>query len=139
MLLHPHCAGQVGACPPWGLQGNVFWRDSAVQDIFLPMVVRKQERRWSKYGQKFLLLTHHATREEGRSLTHLWSVLQTTRKTIHFSQTRPGHQKPPCLQPSAKPRSTRRGGEPWVPTTVPFQQGLGGQTPSSSLNEIKFN
>lgn len=45
---------------------------------------RTQERRWKKYGQKVLLLTHNATREEGRSLTHLWSVLKTTRETIHF-------------------------------------------------------
>lgn len=47
---------------------------------------RTQERRLKKYGQN-LLLTHNATREEGRSLTHLWSVLKTTRKTIHFQQT----------------------------------------------------
>lgn len=91
--------GAGGWMPPQGPQGSIFWRDPASQDIFPPIAIRKREWRWSKYGQKFLLLTHHATREEGRSLTHLWSVLQTTRKTIHFSWTRLGHQKPPCLQP----------------------------------------
>lgn len=77
VLLRPHCVGQ----------GSVFWRHPASRDLFPPIVTRQWEHRWSTYGQKLLLLTHHATREEGRSLTHLWSVLQTTRKTIHFSQT----------------------------------------------------
>lgn len=95
-----------GGCPSIPAVGahprifrGVVLETSKSQDIFPPIATRKQERRWREHREKFLLLTHHATREEGRSLTHLWSVLQTTRKTVHFSQTRPGHQTPPCLQP----------------------------------------
>lgn len=112
--------GPCGWMLTLGLQGSIFWRDPGTQGTFLLIALSKWK--WSKYELKRLLLTHHATREESRSLTHLWSVLQTTRKTIHFLQTQPGAPETSLPLALAKPHGTWQRGEPRTLRIVLFWQ-----------------
>lgn len=115
--LHP-CSGD----PAQNLQGMGF--GDTQKSGHLPTHHREEAGvEVEGHREKFLLLTHHATREEGRSLTHLWSVLQTTRKTVHFSQP-PSHLPP--ASSLGKATQPQGGGEPSMGL---FQLGHQGTDP----------